>query len=41
MFEGCGFVFPSDLSADRLECFLESLRIGAKDLSIQTTNDYL
>jgi integrase/recombinase XerC len=41
IFNGCGFVFPPDLSADRLERFLETLRTGAKALSIQTTNDYL
>ena len=41
IFDGCGFGFPPDLSADRLERFLESLRTGEKRLSIQTTNDYL
>ena len=38
---GCGFVYATDLSADRLERFLESLRTGPKKLSVQTTNDYL
>ena len=39
--DGCGFVFIADLSAERLERFLESLRTGTKKLSVQTTNDYL
>ncbi len=37
----CGFVYPADLSAERLERYLESLRTGKKRLSVQTTNDYL
>ncbi len=41
IFDGCGFVFPPDLSAEKLERFLESLRTGTKRLSVQTTNDYL
>ena len=39
--DGCGFVLPSDLSAEKLERFLESLRTGKRALSVQTTNDYL
>ena len=34
-------MFIADLSAERLERFLESLRTGPKKLSVQTTNDYL
>jgi integrase len=39
--DGCGFVYTADLSAERLERFLDSLRTGPKKLSVQTTNDYL
>ena len=39
--DGCGYVFTSDLAADVLERFLESLRTGKRKLSVQTTNDYL
>jgi integrase len=39
--DGCGFTLCADLSAERLERFLESLRTGSKKLSVQTTNDYL
>ena len=38
---GCGFRLPADLSAEKLELFLEALRAGPKRLSVQTTNDYL
>lgn len=41
IFDNCGFVFPADLVADRVERYLESLRTGAGRLSVQTTNDYL
>ncbi len=37
----CEFLLPPDLAAAKLERFLESLRTGAKKLSVQTTNDYL
>ncbi len=39
-FEGCGFVFIPELSADRLEAFLHKLRTE-QGRSIQTTNDWL
>lgn len=39
-FDGCGFVMPADLSADRLETFLHDLRETEKR-SIQTANDWL
>jgi integrase len=38
--DGCKFVFPGDLSADRLELFLARLR-EEDGRSIQTSNDYL
>ncbi len=41
IFTGCGFVMPPDLSAEKLERFLESLRTGKRNLSVQTTNDYV
>ncbi len=41
IFDGCGFIVPADLSAEKLERFLDALRTGEKKLSVQTANDYL
>ena len=40
VFDKCGFVLPSDLTADRLETFLRDLRVKEKR-SVQTSNDWL
>ena len=37
--DGCGWVNTSDLSADRLETFLQELRVQGR--SVQTSNDWL
>jgi integrase len=39
-FDGCAFVIPPDLSADRLETFLHKLRVE-DGRSVQTANDWL
>ncbi len=39
-FDGCAFLMPPDLSADRLETFLHKLRVE-DGRSIQTANDWL
>lgn len=38
---GCGWAFPADLSADRLDRHLAALRAGPKRLGVQTSNDHL